>query len=255
MVRERYDLTGKVAIVTGASRGIGKAIAAALAESGATVILTSRKAEHVEKAAQEIREQGGKAYTIACHMGHPEEIDRLVDEVIRRSGTVDVVVNNAAINPVITGLEFVEPALFEKMIQVNLYGPLRLAQRVFPYMARHKRGSIINMSSVYGLKPERGLGLYSITKAALIMQTKALAREWGDHGIRINAICPGLIRTRFSAALWQDPEVQARIEGELPLHRIGEPEDVAGLALFLASDAAAYCTGGVYLVDGGEMLL
>ncbi len=254
-MRERYTLTDRVAIVTGASRGIGKAIATALAECGATVVITGRKAENVEKAARDLKAEDLKVHPMPCHMGRPEEIDRLVDEVIQRFGRVDVVVNNAAINPVITGMESIEPALFEKMVQVNLYGPLRLSQRVFPHMARQKRGSIINISSVYGLKPARGLGLYSITKAALIMQTKALAREWRDHGIRVNAICPGLIRTRFSAALWQNPEVQARIEGEYPLHRIGEPEDVAGMAVFLASDASAYCTGGVYLVDGGEMLL
>jgi NAD(P)-dependent dehydrogenase (short-subunit alcohol dehydrogenase family) len=248
--RALFDLTGKIAIITGASKGIGAAIARGFAECGARVVVSSRKAEAVETFASELRAEGLDASAVAAHMGETDAIQRLVDETIRLHGGIDVLVNNAATNPIYGPLLDADTAAFDKIIAVNLKGPLDLARAAHPHM-RGRGGSILNISSVGGISPEQGLGLYSISKAALISLTKVMAAEWAADGIRANAICPGLIRTKFSAALWQDAAHLQRFLAEIPLGRIGQPEDVVGLAVFLASDAARYCTGAVYTVDGG----
>ena len=251
---ERFSLEGKVCVVTGASKGIGEAIARAFAENGGRVVVSSRKQEAVDAVAASIRESGGEALGVAAHVGDAAARDRLVDETVKAYGGVDVLVNNAAVNPVFGPSLNTDVAAFRKIMGVNLEAPFELAKRVQPLMAERGGGAIINVSSIGGVSPEPGLGIYSVSKAALLSLTKVLATEWGPAGIRVNAMCPGLIKTKFSSALWQSEEILAEYLSGLPLQRVGVPEDVAGLALFLASDASSYCTGGVFMVDGGHTI-
>lgn len=250
-MRERFRLDGRVAVITGASRGIGEAIGHALADYGARVVLSSRSQEGVDAVAASIRDAGGEASARAANAGDPADLQGLVDHATERWGGIDIVVCNAATNPVYGPVVRTDADAFSKIMQVNVQGPFELCKRAYGSMRERGGGSIITLSSIGGLSPEPGLGIYSVSKAALISLTGVLAREWGPDGIRANTICPGLIRTRFSRALWENEQVTERMLGELPLGRIGVPEDVAGLALFLASDAAAYCTGAVYTADGG----
>lgn len=250
-IKSRFQLDGKVALVTGASRGIGESIARGLAEFGATVIVSSRKQEAVDSVADAFSADGLDAHGIAAHMGDMAAITRLLQQCVDTCGGVDIIVNNAAVNPVYGPIQGVDESAFDKLIDVNLKGPFELCKQAHPIMRERGGGSIINISSIGGLKPEPGIGMYSVTKAALINLTRAMAQDWGMDNIRANAICPGLIKTRFSEALWQDERVANRFLQHVPLGRLGESEDIAGLAVFLASDAGAYCTGGVYLADGG----
>lgn len=252
--RHLFDLDGKVALVTGASRGIGAAIAHGLAAFGASVVVSSRKQESVEAVAQAIQSAGGEAAGVAAHMGDRQAIQQLVDRTRDLYGGVDIVVNNAAVNPVYGPLLELEEAGFDKVMSVNVKGPLELAQAAHPLMVARGGGSVINISSIGGLRPEPLLALYSASKAALINLTQSMAREWGRDGIRANVICPGLVQTKFSAALWQDEKVLQRFLQRLPLGRIAQPEEVVGLAVYLASAAASYCTGAVFTVDGGHTI-
>jgi NAD(P)-dependent dehydrogenase (short-subunit alcohol dehydrogenase family) len=240
-----------VAIVTGASKGIGEAIARALAEYGARVVVSSRKQEAVDAVADSIRAAGGEALGVAAHAGDPAQLGRLVDAAVARWGGVDVVVNNAATNPVFGPVVEQGAEAFAKIMAVNVQGPLELARLAYPHMKARGGGSVVNISSIGGLTPEPGLGLYSVSKAALVSLTKVLAAEWGPDNVRANVVCPGLIKTKFSEALWSNDRIVRQMMALQPIKRVGEPEDVAGLVLFLASDAAAYCTGGVYTADGG----
>jgi NAD(P)-dependent dehydrogenase (short-subunit alcohol dehydrogenase family) len=249
----RFRLDGRVAVVTGASKGIGEAIARALAEAGARVVVSSRKQEAVDEVAHAIAAAGGEAIAVAANVGRPEEARALVDRAAAHFGGVDVVVNNAATNPVFGPVLDTDEAVFDKIMAVNVKGPLEVARHAYPHLKARGRGSVVNVSSIGGISPEPGLGLYSVSKSAVVMLTKVLAQEWGADGIRANVICPGLIKTRFSHALWGDERRLEHTLAQQPLKRIGVPDDVAGLALFLASDAAAYCTGGVYMVDGGYL--
>jgi NAD(P)-dependent dehydrogenase (short-subunit alcohol dehydrogenase family) len=248
-----FDLTDKVAIVTGASKGIGKAIAHALGEHGAKVVVSSRDQEACEAVAVELGSAGIEARGIAAHMGEAENIQQLVDHTIEEFGGVDILVNNAATNPVFGPLLQSDALVFDKIMGVNVKGPFELARRVQPSMLERGGGSVINISSVGGVSPEHLLGLYSVSKAALISLTKVMAKEWGSAGIRANAICPGLIKTKFSKALWSNEAILKTVTERLPLGRMGSPEEVAGLAVFLASDASSYCTGGVFTADGGYL--
>lgn len=245
---DHFQLKGKTAIVTGASKGIGEAIASALAEAGAQVVLSSRKQEAVDEAAQRI---GHDAIGIAANTGDPDQLRALTEQVTAAFGGIDIIVNNAAANPVFGPLEDTEAWAYEKIMDVNLRGPFELAKLALPSMKARGGGAIINISSVGGLSPEHQLGIYSVSKAALISLTKVMAKEWGQHGVRANAICPGLIKTKFSQALWDNDRILKHALAQLPLARVGTVEEVAGLALFLASPASAYCTGGVFTADGG----
>jgi dehydrogenase/reductase SDR family protein 4 len=253
-VSEQFNLENKVAIITGSSKGIGKAIAKGLAQNGAQVIISSRSQDACNEVAREFTDQGLKAIGIACHIGKEDQRKNLVDKTIEAFGRIDVLVNNAAINPVYSPIEDVDPEIFDKIMDVNVKAPWSLSNLVLPYLKANKNGSIINIASVEALTPGFGLGIYSTSKAAILMLTKNQAKEWGQYGIKANAICPGLIKTKFSAALWQNEKMLNKLEKSIPSARMGMPEEMIGLACLLASDAGNYMTGGVYTVDGGYMI-
>ncbi len=250
-IKKKFDLTGKVAIVTGASKGIGEYMANAFAQAGASVAVSSRKQEAVDEVAKSIVEQGGIATGVAANTGSLEELEQLVNKTVELYGGIDIIVNNAATNPVFGPVINTNEDAFDKIMNVNVKGPFEFAKMAFPHMKKRGGGSIINISSIGGLSPEPFLGIYSVSKSALISLTKVLAKEWGPMGVRANVICPGLIKTKFSQALWSNEPIVDKMTKELPLPRIGQPDEMAGLALFLASEASSYCTGGVYTADGG----
>jgi len=249
----RFDLVGKVAVITGATRGIGRAIALQLGRAGASVVVSSRKPDAVSATAKALGDEHIVARGFPANVGRLEEARALIEYANAELGGIDVLVNNAAVSPIYGPLTAMTEAAFDKIMAVNVKAPLELACRAMPIMAARGGGSIVNLSSVDGLRPDHDLGIYSASKAALINLTKAMALEWGAQNVRANAICPGLIKTDFSAAMWNDNAAVAAQLSRQPLPRLGTPEDVAGLALFLASDAGSYCTGGVYVVDGGWM--
>ena len=250
-----FELTGKVAIITGSSKGIGLAIASTFAEYGAHVVLSSRYQEAVDKAAEELSQKGHSIMAQACHVGEESQCKNLVNKTLERFGRIDILVNNAAINPVYEPLEQMTDAVYDKMMNINVKAAFTLSNLCFPHLKEKKDGAIINIASVEGLKPSLGLGVYSVTKAALIMLTQVQAKEWGKHGIRSNALCPGLIQTKFSKALWNNQVLLNQVENELPAGRMAQPQEMTGLALYLASPAASYSTGGVYTADGGHMTM
>ena len=253
-ITSKFDLAGKVAIVTGSSKGIGLSIAQGLAENGAKVVISSRKQEAVNRVAEEFQQNGLEAVGIACHIGDAEQRKNLVDKTLEKYGRIDILVNNAAINPFYGPLEATGEEVFDKIMDVNVKAPWLLSNLVQPHMKENGSGSIINISSVEGVHPGFRLGLYSMSKAALIMLTKNQAKEWGKLGIRANVVCPGLIKTKFSQALWSDDKTLGMYTGTIPLKRMAEPDEMAGLVMLLASDAGSYMTGGVYSADGGYLI-
>lgn len=253
-INSKFDLNGKVAIVTGSSKGIGKSIARGLAENGAEVVVSSRKQEAVDLVADEFKADGLKAVGIECHIGDSEQRKSLIAKTIEHYGRIDILVNNAAINPYYGPLEGSNEAVFDKIMEVNVKAPWLLSNLALPHMKEEGGGSIINISSVEGLRPGFGLGLYSATKSALIMLTKNQAKEWGRYGVRANVLCPGLIKTKFSEGLWTDEKLVTGFTKALPLNRIAVPDEMAGIVMLLASGAGSYMTGGVYVADGGYMV-
>jgi NAD(P)-dependent dehydrogenase (short-subunit alcohol dehydrogenase family) len=245
-------LTDKVAIVTGSSRGIGEAIAHTFADAGAKVVLASRKIEGLEGVRDAIRERGGDATAVACHAGDPAQIEALIAKAVETYGRVDVLVNNAATNPYFGPMMNVERAAWDKTFDVNVRGYFELARGVADHLMERKApGSIVNVSSILGVRGGRFQGVYAMTKAAVISMTKTLAIELGPEKIRINAIAPGFIKTKFSRAIVESDMMREAVLMRTPLGRIGEPEDIAPLALYLASDASSFVTGATFLADGG----
>ena len=246
-----FDLTGKVAVVTGSSRGIGRAIAEAMAHHGAKVVISSRKAEPCREVADGIRAAGGEAMVIPCHIGNKDQVRHLVDETNRNYGPIDILVCNAAINPHYGSLEDITDEAFDKIMATNVRSTLWLANMVRPQMAEKKDGAIIIVSSIGGLKGSAAIGAYCISKAADFQLARNLAVEWGKHNIRVNCIAPGIVKTDFARALWENPQILQATQQRAPLRRIGEPEDIAGAAVFLASRAGAFMTGQKIVLDGG----
>jgi NAD(P)-dependent dehydrogenase (short-subunit alcohol dehydrogenase family) len=249
-----FDLSGKVAIVTGSSRGIGRAIAEAFAEAGARVVISSRNQGPCDEVAAAIRAKGGEAIAVACRISDKEQIEQLVAKTRDAWGAVDILVCNAAINPHYGSLEVLTDQVFERMMTNNVLSNLWLAKLVVPDMKAKRDGSIIFISSIGGLKSSTVIAMYGVTKAADIALCRSLAAEWGPDGVRVNCIAPGLIVTDFARALYEDPERRARREAETPLRRLGQPEEIAGAALLLASRAGSYITGQTIVVDGGTMI-
>jgi NAD(P)-dependent dehydrogenase (short-subunit alcohol dehydrogenase family) len=244
----QISLDGKVALVTGASRGIGKAVAQAYADAGASVLLSSRKQDALEEAAADI---GGDVAVYAANAGEPEQIAACVAHCVERFGRLDVLVNNAATNPYMGPTVDIDLARYDKTWQVNLRGPLVWVQEAWRASMRDHGGSIINVASIGGLSVETSIGIYNATKAALIHLTRTLAAELAP-GVRVNAVAPGLVKTDMARALWEPAEEQ--IARGIPLRRLGEPEDIGHAALFLASDPASWITGHTLIVDGGMLL-
>jgi dehydrogenase/reductase SDR family member 4 len=250
-----FDLTGKVAIVTGSSRGIGRAIAETFAEAGARVVISSRNQAPCEEVVAAIRQKGGEAMAIPCRISDHAQIENLVARTRAEWGGIDILVCNAAINPHYGPLEELTDQVFERMMTNNVLSNLWLSKLCVPDMKKRRDGSIIFISSTGGLKSSRVIAMYGVTKAADIALARSLAAEWGPHNIRVNCIAPGLIVTEFARALYEDPERRARREAQTVLGRLGQPEEIAGAALLLASRAGSYITGHTLVVDGGTMVV
>ena len=246
------SLQGKVAIVTGGGRGIGKAITRKLAEAGACVAIASRKMENLKATADEFASLPGKVVPIACHVGRLDQLENLVRTTEAQLGPVDIVVNNSATNVYQGPSLAIADEMVDKMVEINVKSVLRLVRLTAPKMIERKSGgSIINIASIAGLEPQAGGLLYSFTKAGLLMITRSLARELGPHGVRVNAIAPGLIQTDFSEYFWKDETYRGHLETTQPIGRIGQPDEIGYLALYLASDEASYVTGQTFIIDGG----
>ncbi len=253
MLRPDPMLEDRVAVVTGASRGIGRAIALGLARAGAHVALSARKAPDLEAVAHEVSALGRRALPVTGHMARRADIDRLFDAALAEFGRLDILVNNAATNPVFGPLVEVEEEAWDKIMALNVKGYLFAAQRAARAMLAAGRGAIVNVASTGGLRAAAGIGAYSVSKAAVLMLTRVLARELGPFGVRVNAIAPALVETRFSEALWKTPEILEQYLRTTPLGRTGQPEEMAGAVVYLCSDAASYVTGHVLVLDGGHL--
>ncbi|PWR22827.1 SDR family NAD(P)-dependent oxidoreductase [Zavarzinia aquatilis] len=250
MASKLFDMTGKVAVVTGSSRGIGRAIAQELARAGASVVVSSRKAEACDKVRAEIEAQGGTAAVIPCNISSRDECEALIRGTMARFGRIDALVCNAAVNPYFGPIADVPDAAFDKIMASNIKSNLWLCQLARPALTA-RGGAILIISSIGGLRGSALLGAYCISKAADMQLARNLAVEWGGEGIRTNCIAPGLIRTDFARALWENPDIEREVLRNCPAGRIGEPEDIAGAALFLVSDAGRYTNGQTLAVDGG----
>jgi len=246
-----FGIADRRALICASSRGLGYGCAEALARAGVTLILNARDEAQLTIAADTLRRKTGAQIEIVAADICTEEGRSLV---LKKAGRIDILVNNAAINPFFGPVEDLDPSIFDKIMEVNVKAPWSLSNLVLPHLKINKKGSIINIASVEALTPGAGLGIYSTSKAALLMLSKNQAKEWGKYGVRVNAICPGLIKTKFSAALWQNEKILEKIQKALPSGRMGDPEEMVGLACLLASDAGAYMTGGVYTADGGYMI-
>ena len=245
-----FSLENKIVVITGASRGIGQAAAIKLAEAGADVAIASRKLPDLEKVAEEVRKTGRKCQPIAAHIGKMEDINNLVKRVLEEFGRIDILVNNAATNPNMAPAIDVDERTWDSVMNLNLKGLFFLGQAVAKVMRGKGGGKIINVASVAGITPDI-LPIYSISKAGVIMVTKVMAQQWAPYNIRVNAIAPGLTKTRFSEALWKNPDILQMAMNRTPMARPAEPEEMAGAIIYLASDASSYVTGQVIPIDGG----
>ena len=248
-----FRLDNRVALVTGASRGIGRAVALGLAKAGAHVALAARRLPDLEDVAGEVTALGRRALPVSAHTGRREEIDRLFDTVGSELGRLDILINNAATNPTFGPLVEMDETAWDKVMALNVKGYLLTAQRAARLMRAQGRGSIVNVSSTGGLRASPGIGAYSVSKAAVIMLTRVLARELASAGIRVNAVAPALVETRFSEALWKDPQILSRYLEATPMNRTAQPEEMAGAVVYLCSDAASYVTGQTLVLDGGHL--
>jgi NAD(P)-dependent dehydrogenase (short-subunit alcohol dehydrogenase family) len=246
-----FDLTGKTAVITGSSRGIGRAIAEQMAQAGANVVISSRKAQACEQVAAVINAAGGKAVSIPCNVGDKAQLQALIARTREHFGPVDILVCNAAVNPYYGPLLDVTDEAYDKTMNSNVRSNLWLMQLVMPQMAERKDGVVTIISSIAGLRGSPMLGVYAISKAADLQLCRNLAVEWGQHNIRVNCIVPGLVKTDFARALWEDPLVLEQSVSTAPLKRIGQPIEIAGAAVFLASRAGSFVTGQAIVVDGG----
>jgi NAD(P)-dependent dehydrogenase (short-subunit alcohol dehydrogenase family) len=250
-----FDLTGKVALITGATKGIGKAIARRMAEHGARVVISSRKEPACLETAAEINAEfgkdGGVAYPFACNISKKDDLQRLVDATLAKWGRIDTLVCNAAINPYFGPGAGISEEVFDQVMASNVKSNFLLSNMVLPQMVDRRDGSIIIISSIAGLRASTVIGAYGISKAADMALVRNLAAEYGPHNIRANAIAPGLVKTYFARALWENEEILSRATGTSPLRRIGQPDEIAGAAVFLASSAGAFMTGQTIVIDGG----
>ncbi len=246
-----FSLDGKVALITGASKGIGLCIAETFAAAGAKVVLSSRNQEMLDEQANLLKSKGYEAAGIACNVENMVELPELVDKAVQHYGQLDILVNNAATSPVFGPIHETGLDVFDKILNVNVKAPFELSRLCFPHLRKSSAASVINISSIGGITPEPGLGIYSVSKAALISMSKVLAKEWGDSKIRVNTICPGLIETGFSEPLWSNDKTMDSIVRKLAIKRTGTSEEIAALALFLACSASSYSTGAVFTADGG----
>jgi len=253
MTQPNFNLTGKVALITGASRGIGQAIAEAYAAAGARVVLSSRKQETLDEVAEGVRAAGGEALPIAAHTGDVEAIQAVVERATEAYGGIDIVVNNAATNPHFGPLLTSEESQWDKILDVNVQGYFRVVKACVPTMRRRGGGQVINMASVAGLEAQPMMGIYCVSKAAVLMLTRVLAAELAADNIRVNAIAPGFVKTKFSSVLWQTPQIYEAIQRVVPQHRMAEPEEITGIALYLASAASSFTTGATFVIDGGQL--
>ncbi|MGA2516545.1 MAG: glucose 1-dehydrogenase [Thermodesulfobacteriota bacterium] len=247
-----FSLEGKVAVISGASRGIGHASALALADAGANVVVASRKIADLEPVAEEVKAKGVKSMAIAAHIAKVEDSKALTEQVMKTFGRIDILMNNAGTNPYYGPIMDQDEKTYDITMNVNLKGLFFLSQLAARIMKAQGGGCIINTASIGGLRAG-DLGVYCVTKAAVIMLTQVMAKEWGQYKIRVNAIAPGVIKTRLSEALWKDPAVNAKAIASIPMMRLGEPEEVAGAVVFLASKAGSYITGETIVIDGGRV--
>ncbi len=248
-----FSLKGKVALITGASRGIGQAVAIGLAQAGADIAIASRKLPDLEKVAEQVRKTGRKCLPVAAHVARVEEINNLVGQVMAEYGKIDILVNNAATNPTMASAMDVDERAWDSIMNLNLRGLFFLSQAVARLMKEKGGGKIINISSIAGISPDL-LPVYSISKAGVIMATKVMAQQWAQYNIRVNAVAPGLTKTRFSEALWNNPDILKLAMGKTPMARVAEPEEMVGAVIYLASDASSYVTGQVIAIDGGTTI-
>jgi len=246
-----FDLSGRVALVTGASRGIGRAVAQRLARHGAAVVVASRKLDGCEAVAGEIRASGGDAMALACHIGDPAQITAALAAIDERCGRLDILVNNAAANPYFGPALGMDLAAYQKTVDVNMRGYFWTSIEAARRMIARGKGAIVNVASVNAFRPMDGQAVYSMTKAAIVNMTQGLAKEWARQGVRVNALVPGIVETRFAAALHQNEKLRVALERTVPVGRIAQPEEMAGAVLYLVSDAASYTTGSCLTVDGG----
>lgn len=253
MDRVDFNLNGKIALVTGASRGIGEAIAITLADYGAHCILVSRKAEALKGVADAITSRGGKAEVMACHVGDLKQIEGLMTQIKERFGRLNILINNAATNPYFGEMLGADEGVWNKTFDVNLKGPFFLIQHAARLMEQSGGGAIVNVSSINGVKPALLQGIYSITKAGLISMTQAFAKELALKNIRVNALLPGLVDTHFSKAIMGNEAIHDIAVKMIPMSRHAEPREIAGVVLYLVSDAASFTTGASFVVDGGAL--